>query len=199
MKKLFQKILIGLFFPVLAFSASSITPLSVGIAPPVQFPSQNFTITGLRLSALWGHHKDLYGLDFGLIGNITDQDFAGLAVSGLFNKTTGNTTVLGLQLAGLGNMNTKKTSIIGLQAALGANINSGDTDLIGVQLAMANLSTYTDIFGLQLGLYNRAKEVYGFQIGIVNIADNLHGIQIGLINFNNKGLIGVCPILNIGF
>ncbi|MGZ3796156.1 MAG: LA_2272 family surface repeat-containing protein, partial [Pseudobdellovibrionaceae bacterium] len=70
----------------------------------------------------------------------------------------------------------------------------------GIQLALlANLSAFTDIYGLQVGLYNRAKDVYGLQVGLVNVTDNLHGVQIGLINFNHKGPFAMSPILNIGF
>jgi len=180
-------------------SKAAVTPLSVGVAPPVQFPPSDFTVTGLRLSGLWGHHRDLYGLDFGLLGNITDQSFVGLGASGLFNYTKGTTTILGLQLAGLTNINTGKTNVYGLQVALGLNSNTAASSLAGVQLAAVNLSPFMDIYGLQAGIYNSAKDVYGFQIGLVNVADNLHGIQIGLINFHKKGLIGVSPLINVGF
>ena len=199
MKKIFLNFILifSVFFAIQ--SEAAVTPLSVGIAPPVQFPPSDFTITGLRVSALWGHHRDLYGVDVGLLGNITDQTFAGLGVSGLFNYTKGTTTILGLQFAGLTNINTNKTEVYGIQAALGLNSNSAASSLVGIQLAAANISPFMDIYGLQAGIYNRAKDVYGFQIGVVNVADNLHGIQIGLINFNIKGLIGVCPLINVGF
>ncbi len=127
------------------------------------------------------------------------RPFRVLAVSGLFNKTGGDTTILGLQLAGAANINTNKVNAYGVQMALGMNYQSADSNIVGLQLAAGNHAPFTDIYGAQVGLYNRAKEVYGFQLGIVNIAENLHGIQLGLINFNNKGLISVCPILNIGF
>lgn len=181
------------------WAASAITPLSIGFVPPVQFPPDDFTVTGLRTSLLYGRHRSVYGLDIGLLGNITDQNFAGLAVSGLFNKTAGTTTIFGLQLAGLTNINSGKTAVYGFQVAMGVNYQSAVSDVIGVQLAAGNHAPFTDIYGLQVGLYNKAKEVYGLQIGVVNIADDLHGLQIGLINFNNKGLISVCPILNAGF
>lgn len=187
------------FHPPSARAASAITPLSISIMPPVQFPSDEFAIVGLRASVLYGHHRNVYGVDVGLLGNITDQDFTGLGVSGIFNKTSGTTTVLGLQFAGLTNINTGKTSVIGIQAALGSNYNTAASSLVGLQVAAANLSPFMDIYGLQLGIYNRAREVYGFQIGLVNYAESLHGIQIGILNFNNKGLISVSPVLNIGF
>lgn len=189
----------ALVLSIKTFAASAITPLSYGIMPPVQFPSEDFAVTGLRLSLLYGHHRNVYGLDVGVLGNTTDQSFSGIAVSGLFNNTRGNTTVLGLQFADVTNINTGKTSVYGVQAALGMNYQSADSDVVGLQVAIANHAPFTDIFGFQAGLYNRAKEVYGFQLGLVNIAENLHGVQLGLINFNNKGLISVCPFLNIGF
>ena len=187
---------------VLSFNSAqaALSPVSVAIIPPVQFPPSDFSVTGVRASVLWGQHRDLYGLDFGLLGNITEQSFTGIAVSGIFNNTRGVTNILGLQFAGITNINTNKVSVYGLQAALGANYNGAAADVVGVQLALfANIAPFTDIYGVQIGLYNRAKEVYGFQIGLVNIADNLHGIQIGLANFNHKGPFAISPLLNVGF
>lgn len=199
-----NKILLNLIFSVTLltalFAQGAVTPLSVSIAPPLQFPSEEFSITGARLSFLWGHHRDLYGIDLGLLGNVTDQEFTGIALSGVFNYTKGTTTILGLQLAGLANINSNKTNIYGLQMALGINSNSTNTTVVGVQAALlGNLSPFTDIYGLQLGLYNKALNVYGLQIGLVNVTSNLHGVQIGLINFNTKGRFAVSPLLNIGF
>jgi hypothetical protein len=90
--------------------------------------------------------------------------------------------------------------VYGLQLALGANFNQAASKVVGLQFALlANIAPHTDIYGVQAGLYNRAKDVYGFQIGLVNVADNLHGIQIGLVNFNKKGPFAISPILNVGF
>lgn len=187
--------LLGIQFPALAFNS----PVSVGIAPPVQFPTSKFSVTGVRLSTLWGRHRDLYGLDLGLIGNVTDQDFVGLGVSGLFNLTNGTTTALGLQAAGLANINTKTASIYGFQIAGLLNKNTGSSTVNGIQFAAVNLSDHTVIRGAQIGIYNKAQTVYGLQIGVVNVCDNLHGLQIGLANFHHKGLFVVSPILNVGW
>lgn len=197
--------IVSLFFFVAAiFSFNSaqaaISPVSVSIVPPVQFPPSDFSVTGARASVLWGHHRDVYGFDFGLIGNITDQDFTGLAVSGVFNNTRGTTLIPGLQLAGLANVNNNKTTVVGVQATLGVNYNEAASSVSGIQLGLiANIAAFTDVYGMQIGLYNRAKEVYGFQIGLVNICDNLHGIQIGIANFNHKGPFAISPIINVGF
>ena len=178
---------------------AAVSPLSINIIPPVQFPPNSFSVVGLRASVLWGKHRDMYGLDFGVAGNITEQDFIGIGASGLFNWTQGQTTVLGLQLAGLFNLNSNKTSVYGLQVALGANSNTAASKIVGLQVSMANLSKHTNIYGFQVGLYNRALNVYGLQIGLINYATSLHGIQIGLINFHHKGTVSVSPLINIGF
>jgi hypothetical protein len=188
--------MLALFF---SFSSqAALSPLGIAVVPPVQFPPSDFTVTGARLSLLWGLHKNVYGLDVGAIGNMTDGQMTGIAVSGLFNYNRGMTTAIGLQVAGLANVNVNKARVYGLQLAL-VNANRAESVVVGVQAGLANLAMYTNIRGVQVGVYNRAHDVVGFQIGLVNIADSLHGIQIGLINFHRQGLFSVAPILNVGF
>jgi hypothetical protein len=178
---------------------AAVSPVSLGIVPPVQFPAEDFTITGLRLSALYGEQRNMYGLDFGLLGNITLQDFTGLAVSGVFNSTIGSTNIIGLQLAGLTNINKSRTRVYGIQAAIGMNSNEADAQIVGLQLSLVNQGPHMVVYGAQFGVYNVAQDVYGFQFGLINRADSLHGIQIGLLNFNATGMFAVSPIINVGF
>ena len=70
----------SVLFTTKVFASSAISPIAIGLVPPIQFPSDEFTITGLRASVLWGHHRDMYGLDFGVLGNITDQTYTGIGV-----------------------------------------------------------------------------------------------------------------------
>lgn len=192
--------LIFLSAPSQAATGSFITPLSVGAVPPVQFPPKDYSITGLRLSGLFGTHRDVMGIDLGLLGNITENSFTGIALSGLFNITRGTTNAIGAQLAGLTNINTNKTAVYGVQVAALVNANTAESKIVGGQIALlANVSEFTSLYGVQVGIYNRARDVYGFQIGLVNVATALHGIQIGLANINQTGVIGVSPIINIGF
>lgn len=200
--KRFAALFVGLFlFSVLFSSAcfAAVTPLSLGLVPPVQFPPQDYTVTGARISLLYGSHYNIYGLDLGLIGNITQQEFVGVGLAGVFNATRGTTRIVGLQAAGVGNFNTNKAKIYGVQLALFTNYNMGEAEVFGLQLSAANLSEFTTIYGLQAGFFNKAKAVYGFQIGLVNMATSLHGVQIGLLNFNATGLFKVSPFLNAGF
>lgn len=187
---------IGIIFSTSTFGA--VSPLSISILPPVQFPPDDFNITGVRVSVLYGKHRSVYGIDASAIGNITDLNFVGIGVSGVFNVTKGMTTILGLQAAGIANINTNKTNVFGVQTAL-YNYNSAASAVAGVQLGLVNQSPHTNIYGFQLGVYNKALDVYGFQIGLINSATNLHGLQIGLVNFHEKGLFVVSPFLNFGF
>jgi len=179
---------------------AAITPVSVAIVPPVQFPPSDYDITGLRLSVIYGQHREVYGLDLGLIGNITDQEFVGIGVSGGFNVVKGNATIIGLQLAGLTNINYNKTTVIGFQLAGGLNMNTAESTVYGIQAALlGNLAENTTVNGLQIGLYNKARTVHGLQIGLVNDTDSLTGFQIGLINFHHQGVFTMAPIINFGF
>lgn len=180
-------------------AAAAMSPLAISIVPPVQFPRADFSVTGARVNAIYGKHRDVYGLDLGVIGNITEQRFVGIGVAGLFNMTHGNTTAVFAQLAGIANINTQMTRVYGVQAALMSNWNEAESAVIGLQLSAANVSPNTNIYGFQAGLYNKARAVYGFQIGLINVTNDLHGIQIGLVNFNNTGLFQVSPFLNVGF
>lgn len=184
LKYLFLLLAFGVFFSKSTYAklpVSLATPIGLGMYPPAQFPSPNFTVQGLRLSALMGENREMHGIDIGLIGNSTGQDFSGLAVSGLFNWNQGETTIFGLQLAGV------------------INLNQEGGRVYGVQLALVNQSQFMDIYGVQIGLYNRANSIYGFQVGLFNYTNNLHGLQIGLANYNEGGPFRVSPLINFGF
>lgn len=179
---------------------AALSPIGLGVLPPVQFPSEEVTITGARISALWGHHRNVYGFDIGGLGNITDLNFGGIQVAGLVNRNRGGTNIVGLQLAGLANWNGARTTVIGVQAALGLNSAPGEGTYGGLQVAaIANIVPHAKIIGAQVGLYNSARAVYGLQIGLVNVADELHGLQIGLVNVHKQGLFPICPAINFGF
>lgn len=191
--------LIASAFLYITPAQAAFSPVSLTVVPPVQFPPADFTIVGARASLIYGRQRDIYGLDLGVIGNITEVAFAGVSVSGGFTYHKGMTTILGLQAAGGANVTTQKTRVFGLQAALGLNYMTAESTVAGVQFALVNLVDHSSIYGFQLGVYNKAYAVYGFQIGLVNDCNNLHGVQIGLLNYNRTGTLLVSPIINIGF
>ncbi|MBS1961384.1 MAG: hypothetical protein JST04_04145 [Bdellovibrionales bacterium] len=200
MKKHLSLLVAGLAVLLTASSAhAALSPIGVALVPPLQFPGHDYSVTGLRASILWGNQRNVYGLDLGVIGNMTDGENVGIMASGVFNLNKGQTTAVLLQGAGLGNFNRNKARIFGVQVAGIINKNDAESVVGGLQLALVNLGPYTNIRGIQAGIYNKAHDVVGFQLGLVNDCDNLHGIQIGLINFHRQGLFSVAPILNIGF
>ena len=135
------------------------TPIEIALVPPLQLPGTDYGVKGLRLSVV-GLSREVRGLDIALLGNITNIQHKGVAISGLFNYNRGASTVTGLQLAGL------------------ANINSGHSEVYGLQIAAFNKAG--TVYGLQLGLLNIAEELHGVQIGLFNINKNgpFHGSPI---------------------
>ena len=175
-------------------------PIGVNLFSPVQFPSTDETIVGFRLNILYGQNKGMYGFDFGALVSETKEKFVGVGVSGIANITGQQAIVAGLQAAGIMNINHGSTTVYGLQLAGLFNNISGDGKVFGFQIAgLGNFASKTDIYGIQLGLYNKARKVVGFQFGLLNFCDSLHGIQIGVLNFSNHALLGVSPVINIGF
>jgi len=178
---------------------AAMSPLGISLFPPVEIPDDRFSITGVRLNLLVGSHLEVYGFDFGGLGNITNHQMVGLQLAGLFNWNKGESTAIGAQLAAIANFNVSKAHLIGVQAAAILNHNFAESTSSGLIIAALNLTEFTKVVGLEIGFFNKAKEVYGFQIGLVNLTENLHGIQIGLLNFNTQGLFSVVPGLNVGF
>jgi hypothetical protein len=199
MKKILSLLAVALAFVSIPNSEALMSPIAISIVPPIEFPGHDFTVTGLRASVLWGNQRNVYGLDLGLVGNMTDGDNVGISASGVFNYNKGATTGVLLQAAGFGNFNVGKANIFGVQLAGVMNKNMAESTVGGLQIALLNLGPFTNIRGVQVGLYNRAHDVAGIQIGIVNETDFLHGIQIGLVNFYHQGTFSVAPILNVGF
>lgn len=178
------------------FWFEKVFPVGVALIPEFQFPDEDVTAYS-RFSWLYGRHDSVYGVDLGVLGNMTNKTSGGIAFSGLFNINRGNVYATGLQFAGLVNWNTGKTYVGGVQASL-FNMNGGDGGIYGLQLGGVNYAPKTKVYGLQLGLYNEADRVTGFQIGLINVTKSLRGIQLGLININKSG-IPFLPGINIGF
>lgn len=189
-------LMLSFCFGVEVAHASAFSPLGLSLFAPVQLPGEDFTVTGARINFIYGATHSVYGLDLGLV-NETHQTMGGIQV-GALNINKGETDAVGLQFGGIGNFNVNKANIYGVQAAL-INSNKAESLLVGVGVAAANITPFTHVVGVQVGLYNTANEVSGLQIGVVNSAQYLHGIQIGLLNFNVHGLSAIAPALNIGF
>ena len=50
-------------------------------------PSAHGALSPVAASLLWGRHRDVYGIDLGLIANQTKKDFVGVGIAGGVNWT----------------------------------------------------------------------------------------------------------------
>ena len=162
-----------------AFAVGSVladtTPIMLSLWDPVQFPSDEYDVMGLRLSALC-ECRDFTGLDVGLL-QCSQGDFCWVAVGGSA-KVDGS--ACGVHITGLGNC-------VG-------------NDLHGVQIAGWGNEVKCDGYGIFVGALwgNRTKDIFGMQIGLINGADAVgSGVQIGLWNhIGNNGWASNLPIVN---
>lgn len=199
MKQICKILVVGLVLVLGAKSHAANSPFGLAIVPGIQYPSDDYILAGMRVGVLWGTQAEVYGLDIGGLGNVTNTAFGGTAISGIFNLNRGSADVWGLQFAGIGNFNLGATNVHGLQLSLLMNYNPGETSIKGFAIAPLNLGPATKVYGMQIGIYNSASEVYGLQIGLINTAKTLRGVQIGFLNFHESGIFQVSPLLNIGF
>lgn len=155
--------------------SAGLTPLAVSFVPVAELPSGDWSVAGLRLNLLVGRHRDVWGVDIGVIGSDVTCDGGGLQTAGIFSRCGGD--FQGVQMSGV--------------------INWTDGEIGGVQVALVN--HVSELSGLQLGFLNVADRGSGVQIGIVNAARALDGLQIGLVNVIRESPVPFFPIANFAF
>lgn len=190
-------------------------PAMVSLVTPVQFPSRERDVAGLRLDLVYGQCRNFKGLDLGLANHAVDG-FSGLALGGV-NAVGGR--FYGVQ-AGLANwigsgcaQDLDERRSVGIQFGF-ANVADS---FCGLQEGWVNVAT-DSLAGLQAGYLNVAGEVHGVQcgsyfvlgvnivsgsasgcqIGLVNYAGRMEeGVQIGILNIiTRNGWLPVCPLVN---
>lgn len=172
-------------------SAHGISPLGIGILPAVELPSQDWDVALVRLNVFVGCHREVYGLDAGVIGNETVGEFVGVQAAGFYNRIGYSEGAL--QFAGI--MNRCAGDFAGLQTAVAANITDGT--MSGFQFGLVNRAARLD--GLQIGFFNIAETGSGVQIGVWNSAQSLEGLQIGIGNYNADSSMPFFPVVNFAF
>lgn len=172
-------------------SAHGISPLGIGILPAVELPSQDWDVALVRLNVFVGRHREVYGLDAGVIGNETVGEFVGVQAAGFYNRIGYSEGAL--QFAGI--MNRCAGDFAGLQTAVAANITDGT--MSGFQFGLVNRAARLD--GLQIGFFNIAETGSGVQIGVWNSAQSLEGLQIGIGNYNADSSMPFFPVVNFAF
>ena len=171
--------------------SSGVTPLAIALVPAIGLPPDDWSVAGLRIDLLVGRHRDVWGVDIGLLGNEVSESFEGLQIAGLFNRIGRSDGAW--QTAGI--LNRCEGDFCGLQSAGALNWTDGAVE--GVQIALLNRAT--ELSGLQLGLYNAVDCGSGVQIGLVNAARSFDGLQIGIINVIRDSSVPFFPIINVAF
>lgn len=159
--------------------------------PMLETPDATWDVTAFRFNLLIGSHHSVRGFDLGLLANITEYEFSGLALAGLFNDcgmSDGAFAVAGV-------FNHASWNYKGLQLA-GA-LNDSEGAFTGLQVALCNYAPR--LTGLQVGAVNVIERGRGMQIGVVNTSDVLYGAQIGVINIITHSSVPFLPIFNCAF
>ena len=119
------------------------SPVSVAIVPAVEFPFEDWDVSGVRIAVFAGKHHDVGGIDVGTIANIATGDATGLQTCGIFARTYD--TLTGCQVSPI--------SLAGT--------------LEGIQIGVFNRAE--GLWGLQVGVVNYAYQANGVQLGLINI------------------------------
>lgn len=116
-------------------------PIQLALVNPVQIVPETESISGLRLSLIYGRNANVSGFDWGLV-----------------TSTTGNFTGVQWGLVGM-----VDGDFEGWQHNL-VSITNGSFK--GLQMGAYNSANYVN--GLQLGLFNSVGSMKGVQIGLLN-------------------------------
>ena len=152
--------------------------------------AENFELSLWPGVQLRGTESPIRILRFGLYNK--NLSIKGLDI-GIVNQTTGGVSK-GLQMGVVGVV---EGDFGGWQHNV-VNIAHGKFD--GLQGGSVLYNQLDHGEAVQIGFFNRAREISGFQLGIVNWAENMHGFQVGLINIiSGKESLQFLPIVNWSF
>jgi hypothetical protein len=126
-----------------AMAESDSKPIQLSLFSPIQIVPEQNSISGIRLSLLYGKNASVTGFDWGLVSHNTSGMSKGVQF-GLVGLVDANFT---------GWQNTA------------VNITKGEME--GFQWGIVNYAGHAN--GFQLGLVNYAVTMHGLQIGLVNI------------------------------
>jgi len=164
---------------------------AAALVPSVQTPAAGADVTLARVALVCGSHRNVYGLDFSVLGTLVEDDMVGFAFSGVFNVIGRSRSAV--QIAGL--FDSARGDFTGLQLTAGANLVQGT--FRGLQIGSANVCD--GLCGMQFGVFNKARAGVGLQLGGVNVSERFTGVQLGLVNLNLDSSVPMVPILNCYF
>jgi hypothetical protein len=166
--------------------------IGISFIYPMQYPSQEKSVEGLRLNLLGAYNESVNGLDMTFIGVSGTNKSKGMQITGGGLNFTNE--MEGMQAVGLG-INYSSTSSTYQIAGVGINYAENTTAQVGISLNAASKSL------TQIGIVNYS-ETTNFQVGFLNITKYLDGIQIGFLNIVLKPTAPygyVLPFFNMSF
>ena len=136
-------------------------PFQLSLFPPAQIVPEGESVSGLRLSLIYGKNASVTGFDLSLIAAHATKDFTGVQWA-LVGLTDGN--FLGWQ---------------------GGFVNVTGGTMRGLQWGLYNQAKHVE--GLQLGFVNNTGTIHGLQLGLINIIKQGGWLPVMVIangNFN---------------
>ena len=172
-----MKALITVLVPCVAGAAQPaatqeqpLTPVLLSFVTPLQVPTRDFDVRGLRISLVYGESHNFQGLDIGAVGRSTGNS-TGIHLALLATVTEGDAR--GLQLG----------SVSYVKGAFG-----------GLQVGVVNYAVKAG--GFQLGAFNGADHISGLQFGLINVTRTMMGVQFGLVNVIQDNDVPFLPLIN---
>jgi hypothetical protein len=138
--------------------AEGVWPFQLALITPVQVPSEETSIHGIRINAIYGTSENVIGFDFGLV-----------------NRTRGDMKGLGFGFANIvdGDASAWQFGVI--------NYVGGQN--VGLQTGFYNHSE--KMRGFQFGAINWTRSLHGLQIGVLNF--NMSGEPLTFFPIINFG------------
>ncbi len=195
-KKLLQ---LSLFFVISIFSFAS-NPVMLSLPGHNNFPEGSDSVSGARLSLLYGEAQDVKGLNLSILGISEVENFTGLDLGWFFGASKVNNEFKGV---GLSFVNWHEGHDTGANIAFVNMVNDVNGVNLGgvnytrgvsnINIGLVNFNEYESL--IDIGFVNYSAYTT-FQIGLVNATKNLDGLQVGLVNYAENGIFPVLPLVN---
>jgi hypothetical protein len=152
----------------LAF-ADGAKPVQLSLFNPIQLFPEKTSISGVRLSLIYGCNDNVQGVDWGLVNHVRGDGFS---------WQSGGVGIVEKNFTGFQNnvVNLVQGEFTGLQYGAFNQVDKGN--------------------GCMVGLVNVSKSMHGVQVGLLNMTETMHGLQIGVGNIIQKGGMPFLPIVN---
>lgn len=182
MKRIILSVCLSLVF--CANAALAETGFQLGL-PRLNVPNDP-SVSGMRLSFVWGENQRTNGLDVGLLSLSETAGFSGVALVAGVSKVTGEMS--SAVCFSLINYHTGTDS--GMNAAFINLLNETPGAFNTGFVTIAKGTTMVDLGGVNMSKSSTA------QIGFINITKEIKSFQFGFLNMAENGFLPIFPVFN---